>query len=284
MLTAHWGRPPEGLAKSLNWWVLNIALPALVLEIIPQLQFDWTLWFLPVSLWLVFLGTWAGFGWLGKQLQWSRATIGAVVLTAGLANTSFVGFPLIEALRGKDALRYAAIADQLGSFLAVAVGGSIVTAVYSGHRTSAALIVRKVVLFPPFIATFVALLVNWAGGWPSSLDQMLARLGSTLTPLALFAVGLQLRLRLSTAHVPALSLVLACKLALAPCIVYVLARTLGVSGAVFVTAVLQSAMAPMVSAAILADQHNLNPPLANMAVGVGILLSMVTVPLWNSVL
>ena len=40
-------------------------------------------------------------------------------------------------------------------------------------------------------------------------------------------------------------------------------------------------MAPMVSAAILADQHNLDPPVANTLLGVGTLLGFVTVPLWN---
>ena len=33
-------RPPAGIVQGLNWWVLNIALPALVLELIPRVQFD----------------------------------------------------------------------------------------------------------------------------------------------------------------------------------------------------------------------------------------------------
>lgn len=283
MLTAHVGRPPEGLARSLNWWVLNIALPALVLEIIPQLRFDWNLWVLPASLWLGFLGAWACFAWLGKRCGWSRATIGAVVLTAGLANTSFVGFPLIEALRGKEALRYAAVADQFGSFFVLAVGGSLVTAVYAGHKTSAAAIARQIFFFPPFIATLVAVAVSLAGGWPIEVEPYLARIGATLTPLALFAVGLQLRLCLRAAQIPMLSLGLAWKLAVAPLLVFLLARTAS-DGPVFSVAVLQSAMAPMITAAIVADQYKLEPLLANMIVGIGILLSMITVPLWNMAL
>lgn len=284
MLAAHWGRAPEGLAKSLNWWVLNIAFPALVLEIIPQLEFDWALWFLAASLWLMFLGAWGFFAWLGRRLDWSRATIGAVVLTAGLSNTSFVGFPLIEALRGKDALPYAAVADQFGSFFVVAVGGSIVAALYSGHRTSGTLIVRKIAFFPPFIATLAAIVINLLGGWPVDVEPILSRIGGTLTPLALFAIGLQLRFRLGAARIPALTLGLAWKLGLAPLIVMALVNALHIDAPISTIAVLQSAMAPMITAAILADQHNLDPPLASMSVGLGILLSMVTVPLWNSAL
>src|SRR4051812_39184465 len=102
MLIAHLGKPPAHLPQAFNWWVLNIALPALVLELIPRLKFDPDLWFLVVSMWLVFLGAWGFVALLGRTLQWPRARIGALTLTCGLGNTAFVGFPLIEALRGQQ--------------------------------------------------------------------------------------------------------------------------------------------------------------------------------------
>jgi predicted permease len=48
--------------------------------------------------------------------------------------------------------------------------------------------------------------------------------------------------------------------------------------------VLQAAMAPMVSATILADQYELDPPLANTILGAGIVLSLLTVPLGSALL
>src|SRR3546814_4214907 len=71
---------------------------------------------------------------LGRRLQWSRSRIGALTLVAGLGNTSFVGYPLIEALRGQEGLAYAVIADQGGCFIALAVGGVIVASIYSGQK------------------------------------------------------------------------------------------------------------------------------------------------------
>jgi hypothetical protein len=50
---------------------------------------------------------------------------------------------------------------------------------------------------------------------------------------------------------------------------------------VLTVSVLQAAVAPMISAAILADQHGLEPALANAVLGAGILLSLATMPLWN---
>jgi predicted permease len=46
--------------------------------------------------------------------------------------------------------------------------------------------------------------------------------------------------------------------------------------------ILESAMAPMIMAAVVADEFDLDRQLANLMVGVGIPLSLVTVPLWNA--
>jgi hypothetical protein len=281
VLVTRFGHPPEGLAKNLNWWVLHVALPAMVLQYIPHLQFDLSLWFLFVPMWFIFAGSWLIFHRLGTRLGWPHATIGAVVLTAGLCNTSFVGFPLIEALRGKGALTYAAVADQLGCFLNASIGGSLVVSMYSGGRTDVHAIARKVLQFPPFIALCVALIVAATPGWPTLIEEVLAHISATLAPLALFSVGLQLRFTRSTQGALPLLAGLGWKLGLAPLLVFAAGSALQIQQPILAVTVLQGAMAPMITAAILAEQGNLDPPLANMMVGVGILLSFITVPLWN---
>jgi malate permease and related proteins len=48
ILVARYAKPPAGIVPGINWWVLNVALPALVLELIPKVKFDPRLWF-PVA-------------------------------------------------------------------------------------------------------------------------------------------------------------------------------------------------------------------------------------------
>lgn len=60
-----------------------------------------------------------------------------------------------------------------------------------------------------------------------------------------------------------------------------LGTALGAGGLVLTVAVLQAAMAPMVSTAILAAQYNLDRDVATMALGAGIILSLVSIP-WSS--
>jgi malate permease and related proteins len=284
VLVARIATPPAALPQSLNWWVINVALSALVLHLIPTLQFDWQFWFLSASQWLVFLGAWAVFASLGRALHWTRARIGALTLVCGLGNTAFIGFPMIEALHGREGVKLALVADQLGCFLALAIGGTIVAAAYSGKSASAKDVMRKVLTFPPFVALVVGIVAALLGGWPQSVDAIFDRLGATLVPLALFSVGLQFRLQFQRGQGAAVLLALGWKLLLAPLVIWLAGLAIGVSDAILTIAVLEAAMAPMISAAILAEQHDLEPQLANTVLGFGIVLSLVTVPLTDYLL
>jgi predicted permease len=52
------------------------------------------------------------------------------------------------------------------------------------------------------------------------------------------------------------------------------------SGLLFKVTVLQAAMAPMITAAIIAQEYELNSDLANLMVGIGIPLSFLTILMW----
>lgn len=277
-IVARFGKPPATLPQHLNWWVLEIALPALVLELIPQVKLDPHLGFLPVSMWLVFLGGWGVAVLFGRWLNWTRARIGAVTLCAGLGNTALVGFPLIEAVRGKEGVALAAFSDQLGCLIALAVGGITVAAVYSGGKPEPRVILRRVLLFPAFLALIAGLVANVAGGWPPLVESLVTRIGATLTPVALFSIGLQFTLHLDRSRLAAAALALAWKLAIAPLAIYSLGVATGASGLVLTVGVLQAAMAPMISTAILAAEYRLDTEVATTALGAGLIISLLSVP------
>jgi predicted permease len=73
---------------------------------------------------------------------------------------------------------------------------------------------------------------------------------------------------------------LALKLAVMPLLALAVAPLLGLEGIARDAVVLESAMPPMVTAAALAISHRLAPALAAALVGYGILLSLVTLPVW----
>ncbi len=284
VLVARFANPPAGIVQGINWWVLNVALAALVLELIPKQKFDAQLWFPVVAMWLTFGGAWLLFGLLGPRLGWSRQRTGALILVCGLGNTAYMGYPLIQALHGKAGLAVAVVADQLGAFPVLVSAGIVVASIYSGRTPQPRLMLRRMFSFPPFLALLLGIVMGRFGGWPGWMDGVLAPIGATLTPLALFSVGLQFKFHPGQRQLGAASWGLGWKLLLAPLLCWLMGTAAGIDGLVLTVGVLQAAMAPMVSAAILADEYDLEPTLANTVLGAGIVLSLLTVPLGNLLL
>lgn len=280
-LVARFGKPPVDIVPAINWWVINVALPALVLALIPKVAFNPQLWFPVAAMWITFFGAWLVFGLLGPRLGWSRGRVGALILLCGLGNTSFMGYPMLLALQGKAGLTLAVVADQLGCFPLLASAGVVVASIYAGRAPQPAKIVKRILRFPAFVALVVGLVVGQLGGWPTALDSVLQPLGATLTPLALFSVGLQFKFRAGEREFGAACAGLGWKLLAAPLLCLALGHFAGVGGLVLTIGVLQAAMAPMISAAILADEYGLDPSLSNTLLSAGIVLSLITIPLGN---
>lgn len=280
MLLRRFKRMPDNAPATLNSFIIHVSLPALTLLYIHQLELSGDVLLTGLMAWLVF-GLSAGFFWLmGRWLNLSRATTGALILVGGLGNTSFFGLPMVEAFYGQAGLTTAIIADQLGSFFALSVLGITVAGIYSSGRPTATQIIKRIALFPPFISLCIALLlipIEYAD-WFSVL---LKRLGDTLAPLALLSVGMQLRLGHLAEHKRNLALGLSFKLILAPMMIYLLyVQLIGAHGLSMQVTLFEAAMPPMITAAIVASEHDLDPPLANLMVAIGLILSFFTLTVW----
>jgi predicted permease len=285
VLLRHSGRLPANAAASLNGFVVNISLPALTLTYVHGLKLNANLILPALMAWVMFaLG--CGFFWLvARTLRFSRATTGGLMLTGGLANTSFIGLPMIETFYGPQFLGLGVLIDQLGSYFVLSTLGILVASLYSsGRGVSAQAVIRKIVLFAPFQAFVLALLLMPLD-YPTWLDELLKRLGATLVPIALVSVGYQLQLSQVQGRAVALTVGLLFKLVIAPALIlFLFVRWLRGDGQVLNVTVFEAAMAPMIGASIVAIDHELDPPLVTMMVGLGIPLSFVTLPVWWRVL
>lgn len=274
------GRFPAATPGALNGFIIHVSLPALALLHIHRLQLDPSLLFTSAMAWCLFGAGVVFFRAAGRVAGLSRATVGALILVGGLGNTSFVGLPMIEAYYGKEFLGVGLIADQLGSFLVLSTLGIAAATIYSAGDISPRQMARKVLLFPPFEALIVALLLKPLP-FPEWLTVVLVKLGDTLTPLALASVGFQLRLSHLKGELKPLGLGLLYKLLLGPALLTLLyVVILGGHGTVMQVTLFEAAMAPMITAGIIAVDHDLNPPLVTLMLGIGIPLSFLTLPVW----
>jgi predicted permease len=271
---------PPRVPRLLNAWVLGVALPALVIRAVHGLVFERRLFVAAGMLWLQFLVA-AALAFAAVRV-WAipRARAGALGLTAGLGNTAFVGVPLIRGLFGEGAMPYAVAIDQLGSFLVLPVLALPFAALMSGTRLELRELFKRLVAFPPLLA-FVAALALRPVAIPDAVMEALRWLSLTLSPAALLAVGLQLELKAMAQWKRELAAGLAFKLVAAPAMAATVLWLLSPGfDLIERVAICQCAMAPMVTGAVVALQRNLEPELASLMVGVGVLLSLVTAPLW----
>lgn len=274
---------PEGTAAVLDRLVIVLALPGLVLARVPALELDVTT-LVPVAVaWGQLLLLISLVLLLARALGWSHVTTGTMLLCVPLGNTSFLGVPAVEALLGGEHVAYAIVYDQLGSFLALSTWGAFVAARYGGGaRPTTATVLRRIATFPPFVALVVAFVVR-STGLPTPIEEVAELLGATLTPLAMLAIGLRLRLPPRSSTGP-LATGLALRMAVAPAAVLGVAALVGGVGAAWDTSVLEAAMPPMVTAGIVATDAGLDDQLATALVGGGILLALVSLPLVAAIL
>jgi predicted permease len=274
-------RLPDSSATTLNLYVIYIALPALVLAEIPQLQLNLQA-LLPIVFAWVLMGVSALATWLtARFFGWSRGVTGVLMLTVTLGNTGFVGIPLIEALIGKEAVPYAILYDQFGTFIALNTVGILLAAHYAGTGSSLRNLGKSIITFPPFIALCLAF-ATLPFAYPDWLHQAFQRIATTLVPVVMVAVGLQWRLRLEREYLAPMTVGIFYMLVLTPTLAFAGVRFFGVDGLTAKVIVLESAMPAMISAGVLAMSHDLAPRLAASLVGYSLLLSLATVSLWST--
>jgi len=270
---------PQNSGIALNMYVLYVALPALILKNVPQLQFSAELLIPAVTPWLLLLAVVATVLLLSKLLHWPREVTGALLIVLPLGNTSFLGFPMTEALFGSEAIPYAVVYDQLGSFIALASYVTVIAALYSPTAAKPTVkgIIVKIITFPSFIALALGLLLRGTE-YPPFATQLIDNLAATLVPVVMVAVGFALTIKFSKSEISPLICALLIKLALMPALVAALWFGVGQRGTAVDVSIFQAAMPPMISAGAIAIMAGLAPRLVSGIIGIGILLGLVSLP------
>ncbi len=275
MLLRRFRIMPDNSHIVLNNFIIYVSLPALIIKSLRFMPMTSTYFSAALMPWLMFGLAAVLFLLLERFKVFNRNTTLALMLTAGLANTSFVGIPVIEALYGKQYIPVAVIIDQMGTFLLVSVLViPLVDFLRIGEfRLGAA--VKNLVVFPPFVALLLAFIFQYLK--PVEMVFAVAeRLAETLAPLALVSVGLQWHASHVKRFMRELSIGLGFKLVLAPALIYLIYAAFAYHADLRKIVVLEAAMGPMITGGIIAMQKNINPPLVAAMLSVGIPLSLLT--------
>lgn len=258
---------PANFSQSLNLFVIYVSLPATILVQFPKITFNSSMLIPAVTPYFVLLLSIVIVRVFFKNEP--PNTKASLYLLMALGNTSFFGFPMLEALVGSEALRYGIVYDQLGSFVILTIYGAVIVAIFSGDTLSVKQVGQKIISFPPFIFIFFALLF---GELPKVTLPYVELISKTLVPLAIISVGFSIQLRLDEQRSLFFKF-MAFKMLLIPLVVFGIFKTFDISGVMGIATLLESAMPPMITAGAIAINAGFAPKLTASLVGYGIIVA-----------
>lgn len=263
----------KGIA-GLNTLVLNFAQPCLILSSMqrdrsPELIRDLLLVFVCTC---VIIGV---SGIIASRLFRKEDPKRRSVLTnlAMVSNCGFMGYPVIEAALGKEAVIYAALYVAAFNLMSWTLG-----AYYYGGKQAMR---PSQLLKNPSLLAVVCGMVLFLTGWrlPGFINNGMSMMGSTTTPLAMFVIGSRL-VGLKREHLTDRPLLTACGMRLLVFPLCVLLLTFTPMPKMVVSALyLCTAMPCAALTAMMSELYDADRSLASRGVALSTALSMLTVPL-----
>jgi predicted permease len=194
------------------------------------------------------------------------------------ANTGFMGYPVVNAIWGEQAVFLAAIYNLLFSFLLFTVGVLIITGSGSGWRG----ISPRVLLSPGIVSVGVGLALFFLSvDLPEVIGGPLEMLGGLTTPLSMIVIGALLakldpRTIFGNVRV---YLYAGVRLLLLPFATFAALRFVVSDPLLLGVAVIMTAMPGATNAALFAEEYGVNPELASQSVFMTTLFCIATIPL-----
>jgi malate permease and related proteins len=273
---------PKDAHLVLNAIIIYVCLPALTLLYTTEIHFQRSQ-ILPILMPYILFGfAFTFFKIIAPIAQFNRSTTGALTLTAGISSISFVGFPIFELFFGKEGLQMGVLMSQAGSFVVCGTLGVFTASYYSSSEVSAQKIVKDIFQFPPFLAFCIAIILNISDfHFPITATDILQKIGSPFTILALISIGLQISFKREDLQIKPLLYGLFYKLLLAPLLIFILYfLMIGEHSFLGKISVVGAALGSMNTATIIAINYGLNPKLASQMVSISIPLSFLNVGIW----
>ncbi len=271
---------PRGSHRGINAWIIYLALPAAALKDVPAIHWNYSMLLPALMPLVIWMGAWATMKLYGEIARLDKKTEAALIIITGLGNTSFIGFPLIQAYYGDQWISIAAISDQVTFALLATIAAALAIKASGKGQSNFKTVAGKLFSFPPFIAILLALVLPHFFSL-SMFEPLFDKLAATIAPLALFSVGLQLQFGNFKNEIKHITVALSYKLLLGPAVILLIAFAFHLTGMTAKISVFEAAVGPMISAGILAEDFGLNPQLCNLVVSIGILISFFTTAAWD---
>lgn len=265
-------------ARPLNAVIVYVGLPALVFQAVHPAPLGWDLAVVAGIAWAVSL---VGFGVgyvASRMLRLTRPQAGALMLSAALGNTGFIGYPIALAILGPSGLVKAVFYDEFGTVAVLLTVGLAVAAAF-GSAEERPRLLFELATFPAVVALVAAVVLKQVAV-PIQVSDWLDMLAKLVVPLIMISLGLSFRPRAVREYVKPVAVVAVIKLVALPLVALALGTALlhGDAGAMRV-AVLEAGMPSMMLTLVFGARFRLDIDLIASAIVVTTVAAVVAIPL-----
>lgn len=193
------------------------------------------------------------------------------------SNVGFMGYPVVEAVLGSEAIFYTAIFNLPFNLLTITLGSYLLSKGKNDYSFS-----LKSLINPVIIAIFIGLLLFISSiKLPIFLNQPIGMLGDITTPLSMLVIGSMLCASSASDCFSnkKLHLVTLIRLILLPLLIYSIFNGKVEDSMLLAIPIVISSMPAAANTAIMANEYKSNTVLASQAVFFTTLFSIITIPL-----
>ena len=271
--------------KGLSKLVINVFLAGMILSSVINKKLEMTGGDVAFGLLMMTLSMLicVGIGWLSPTLlRIKDGDKGMYRILAAFMNNGFVGFPLVAAVYGENAVFFASLSNIPFNLLLYTAG---VMLLQKGDKNTKFSI--KSVINVPIVATLIAVVIFiFEIPMPKLVDDVADTLSAATVPLSMMCVGLSLgsvslKEALLQPRLYGISLV---RLLICPLAVWLVLRIFITNPVILGTIVILSACPSAIICTILGIQYGRDGVESSEAIFISTMLSMITIPLLISVL
>lgn len=284
-LCAHLKLVGPELNKGLSKLVINVFLAGMILSSVINKKLEMTGGDIAFGLLMMTLSMLIclGLGWLSPTLlRIKDGDKGMYRMLSAFMNNGFVGFPLVAAVYGENAVFFASLSNIPCNMLLYTVG---VMLLQKGDKSTKFSI--KSVINVPIVATLIAVVIfAFEIPMPKLVDDVADTVSAATVPLSMMCVGLSLgsvslKEALLQPRLYGISLV---RLIICPLMVWLVLRMFITNPVILGTIVLLAACPSAIICTILGIQYGRDGVESSEAIFISTMLSMITIPLLISVL
>jgi predicted permease len=201
-----------------------------------------------------------------------------IAMSVAFGNTSFLGFAFVDSYYGSYALSLAIFYDQVNMLLLALLAPLICS--FGTHKDNFSFkkVIKSVLTFPPTIA-FVIAIISKMFILPDMLSLYLEKISMILVPVIMFAIGMRFELSDVKGKEKEIGIIILISMFLIPLILYIISLGFMDTNIALKVSIVEAAMPPMVLATVIAIKSGLDEKLGMGALGVGMILSFITIPL-----